>query len=230
MRTGRRACFLAIVVALLQVVPAAEKSADGPEEALQRLRTSLEQGNAQVSTALREPAYARLRQDPAWRPELRELLAAYARESDVEMVAADERGKRMLLELDVVDRDSGEPLAGRRIYLYHADELGYYAGPGEPGANADNPRLFAFLRTDPRGHAAIRSVVPGAYGHGVRHVHMAIDRGSGAEFETTIHFAPDEPPSKELREEAEREGANVVRLEPDGKASRARARIRVPRD
>jgi protocatechuate 3,4-dioxygenase beta subunit len=116
------------------------------------------------------------------------------------------------------------------VYLYHADERGHYAEGGQPGSNADNPRLFAFVRTDARGRARLRSIVPGAYGRdGLRHVHLVIDREGGAEYGTTIFFEPDAPPSAELREEAAREGAHAVRLEPEGDAARARARIELPR-
>jgi len=203
-----------------------------PAGALRWLKRSLEAGHERPSDALREPAFAPLRRDPAMRAELRELLSAHARESEVDLVAPDEPGSRLRLTVGVTDRESGEPLTGVRVHVHQTDAQGDYAPEAEePGGGSGNPRLFAYLRTDAHGRVTLRSVLPGPYRgtRAARHVHLRVDRPGAAAFGTAIYFDADPPPDEELRAEEASGRIIVVPLDLDGETWRARARLRVPR-
>jgi hypothetical protein len=213
---------------------AVEKITDeaDPDGALHVLRRSFERGYETPSDILREPAFAAIRRDPAKRKELRALLAANCRESKVAMVAQDEAGKRLQLQIEVVDRESGKPLAGTRMFLYHTDDQGDYAPEAtEAGGGSDNPRLFAYVRTDAQGRAEVQSIMPGSYRGTriVRHIHLVIDRDATAAFGTGIYFDTDPAPDEEIRTEAAQGRVCIAELEKVGDVHKANAQIRVPR-
>ena len=84
---------------------------------------------------------------------------------DVRLAAQGEPGEPFEMSGTVLDA-KGAPLAGAKLFVYHADAAGQYArGSGQ------TLRLAATLRTDERGRYRIRSVFPGMYGGVPAHVH-----------------------------------------------------------
>ncbi len=200
--------------------------------AMQFLSESFKKGYKHPSLALRDPAFKPFRDDPSRRAELRKLLGAHACESNVEMVAADEKGERILIELEVVDKETSKPLADTRVYLYHTDAEGDYVPEADgPGGGSENPRLFAFVRTDSDGCATIASILPGSYRgtQAPKHIHLEVDRADSRIYGTGIYFESDTAPDDELRDEAASGRISAVRLKSDESPYRAHARIQVPR-
>ncbi len=203
-----------------------------PEDALRWLRRSFEQGCAKPSAALHEPALASLRSDPTLRAELRALLATHARESEIELVSPEEPGRRLDLELELLEADTDARLGERRVYLYQTDDAGDYAPEvQQAGGGSDNPRLFGFVLTDPEGRARLRTVLPGAYRgtQNPRHVHVHVARDGGTEYGTGIYFDTEPRPDRELLDDAARGRVVIVPLVEQGGSLHARATIRVPR-
>ena len=124
-------------------------------------------------------------------------------------------------------------MPGNRVYLYQTDDKGDYAPEADrPGAGAENPRLFAYVRTDAEGRATIRTILAGPYrGTRVtRHMHLHISRAMATAYGTAIYFDTDPPPDEELRQDAARGRVVVAPLEKVEMAQRARAKIPVPRE
>ena len=214
-----------------QAVEAMEKK-DDPAIALQFLRSSFEKGFDHPSQVLHETGFKPFRDDPTRRAELRKLLGAHARESSVKMVADDEKGERMLLELEIVDKETSKPLADTRVYLYHTDAEGDYVPDAEsPGGGSENPRLFAFVRSDSTGIATIASILPGSYRgtDSPRHIHLLVDREETSAYGTGIYFDTDKSLDDELREEAASGRIAAVKIKADEIPHRAHAKIQVPR-
>jgi hypothetical protein len=97
----------------------------------------------------------------------------------VEIVRPDEPGERWTPNLKLADRDTCAPLAGRRVALHRTDAASDFCTSAKrPGEGADNPRSFAYLRTDAHGRCELRSIVP-APCRGTRrpaHVRIRVER------------------------------------------------------
>src|SRR5438552_11836810 len=90
---------------------------------------------------------------------------------EVDLAPAGEPGARFTMYGRVFAADDSTPLAGVRVFFYHADSSGFY---WKPGAERDVPRLAGVLRTNARGEYRMRSVVPGEYGEEPPHVHLEV--------------------------------------------------------
>lgn len=102
--------------------------------------------------------------DPRQDPDLRK---APATSWDVLLGAADDPGERFEMSGTVRGSD-GKPIAGRKVFVYHADSRGRYAV-------GDAPMRFAgTLRTDSLGRYRIRTKFPGGYGGFAAHVHFEL--------------------------------------------------------
>jgi protocatechuate 3,4-dioxygenase beta subunit len=207
-------------------------SSDTPaDRAVTDLGKALDAGFERPSEILTAAAWERLRTDPQTRKALRELLAKHAMESELTMVSENETGRRLKLEIAFVERKSGAPLAGERVYLYHTDDAGDYAPEADsPGGGSDNPRLFAFARTDDKGRVVIHTILPGAYrGTNItRHVHLSVSRGDSEPFGTGIYFDTDPGLDQELRDEGAAGRVAIGSIEADGDAAVCKIVFRVP--
>jgi protocatechuate 3,4-dioxygenase beta subunit len=85
----------------------------------------------------------------------------------------DEPGRPLLVRGRVVGGEDDVPVAGVKIYLYHTDAEGYYT----PGTNDNsNPRLKAWVQTDPEGRFEVRTIRPEPYPNSnvQRHIHYEL--------------------------------------------------------
>ena len=90
----------------------------------------------------------------------------------------DEPGAPLTLYGTVVDSLTGAPLAGARVYLYHADTYGQYH-PSDPG-DESTARLSGEVVTDAEGGFVVHTILPGEYDQpGNRHVHVHYARADG---------------------------------------------------
>lgn len=241
---GRRTVPLAALLLAATLAAAAEKpaaggcyesvvtaAADGQREAaLDALAACIEAGEARPSRVLSEPAFGRIRRHPESRRRLREILGRAPRESRVTMVVADEPGDALWIDGAVADEER-DPIPGAVLYLYHTDGEGLYA-PESTGAGSgnDNPRLFAYVRTDSRGRFLVRTITPAPY-PGIfttRHVHVTIRAPGRDPVTTEILLDMEPPPSDETRRWAEGHGVPVVAPRPGADGSRITVLFTIP--
>ncbi len=130
-----------------------------PSQALRWLRGSFEAGYERPSAVLSDPAFSPLRNDASHRAQIRELLAAHAREANIQLVPADEPGEPLIVSGTVLDA-AGRPVDGALVYVFHTDCSGYYS---QGGMDEDNPRLFGYMLTGPDGRYEFRTIRPGHY-------------------------------------------------------------------
>jgi protocatechuate 3,4-dioxygenase beta subunit len=81
------------------------------------------------------------------------------------------------------------PVAGALIELWHADDQGEYDNKGF--------RLRGHLFTDPKGHYAFQTIMPGLYPGRTRHFHIKVQAAAESPVLTTQLYFPDEPRNQE---------------------------------
>ncbi|HEY6195264.1 MAG TPA: hypothetical protein VI504_09500 [Candidatus Eisenbacteria bacterium] len=86
---------------------------------------------------------------------------------DVRLSPPGEPGEPFELSGRVLEA-GGRPLAGARLFAYHADARGEYG--------VHYPRLAATLLSGPHGEYRLRTVFPGGYGGYPAHVHFELKR------------------------------------------------------
>ena len=207
-------------------------ASDSQAKALARLAESFAAGLPRPSRVLVEAAWEPIRREPETRRQLWSLLRDHARESEIEMVAADEPGRRLELTLEFRDRDSGKPLIDRVVSLYHTDDAGDYTPEAtSAGGGADNPRLFACGRTDADGRLRVHTIVPGHYRgtQAPRHIHLGLQRPDQAAYGTGIYFESGENGlDEELREERAQGRVFAATLPPGDEPATVRLELRIP--
>lgn len=193
-----------------------QAQADKFDAALASLTQSLQAGFATPSQVLSHSAFRPMLHDPQARRQVRDLLAAHAREARVTMVDTSEPGDPFRFTGTLTDAKTGKPIAGARTYFYQTDDRGLYAPEfAGSGGGSNNPRLFCYVRPDADGRFEVRSIVPGSYPNSSvsRHVHYQISapgyRDLRAEF--ILDEAP--KPSAGSREHAKNRGWPVVQRE-----------------
>lgn len=186
------------------------------DAALASLQQSLQAGFATPSQVLSHGAFRPMLHDPQMRRQVRDLLAAHAREARVTMVDADEPGDPFRFAGTLTDAKTGKPVAGARIYFYQTDDGGLYAPEfAGSGGGSNNPRLFCYVRPDADGHFEVRSVVPGSYPNSSvsRHVHYQISAPSYRDLRAEFILDETPRPSASSREYARNRGWPVVQRE-----------------
>jgi protocatechuate 3,4-dioxygenase beta subunit len=84
---------------------------------------------------------------------------------------------------------SCRPVADALIELWHADDKGDYDNKGF--------RLRGHIFTDPRGHYAFRTIMPGLYPGRTRHFHVKVQAAAESPVLTTQLYFPGEPRNTE---------------------------------
>lgn len=95
-------------------------------------------------------------------------------------------GERFEMRGRLVALDGVSPMAGLRVYAYHADARGFYADPEFPDLN----HKAGVLRSGPCGGFILRSTLPGMY-DGPPHVHMDADIPGKGRSGSFVSFYPD---------------------------------------
>lgn len=140
------------------------------------------------------------------------FLAATPPKGDIEFVARvtdeGEPGVPLHVRGTVRHRDDGRPVAGALLYVYQTDAAGYYT----PKTNDNsNPRLKAWVRTDPQGRFELLTIRPGSYPDSrvQQHIHYELHADGVARLRGEIVFA-DDPNLRESTREAPPRGWVVV--------------------
>ncbi len=126
---------------------------------VQSLKASLEAGWERPSLILVEPNFIPLLCDPASRKAVREMLLIHAREADIVLATPEKPGEPLRVSGLVLD-ESGRPIPGAMVYVFHTDQAGLYS---ENGLDESNPRLFGVMRTDANGAYRFTTIRPGHY-------------------------------------------------------------------
>ena len=98
--------------------------------------------------------------------------------STIVLAPPDEPGQRLMLTGTVIDSQTGEPIPGAKIYLYHADADGEYS-PSNP-ADESTARLSGEVSSSAAGEFLVDTIVPREYDQpGNRHIHLHYVRAEG---------------------------------------------------
>lgn len=145
--------------------------------------------------------------------------------STLTLSAPDEPGQPLVLYGTVVDSLTDAPLAGARVYLYHADTNGQYR-PADPG-DESTARLSGEVVTDADGGFVVHTILPGEYDQpGNRHVHVHYARADGyREKGRVILF--DDNVNDVVRQWAADTGFGIV-IELDDRGGRREGRVTIP--
>ena len=128
--------------------------------------------------------------------------------SSADVAAPGEPGERLEVSGVVYAADGRTPIASASVYVYQTDARGYYRTDEAMGNR--NPRLFAFLRTDGRGHYSYRTIRPGSYpGSRVpQHIHYEVTADGNGTRIFEIVFEDDPFMTPQIREDAARPGSS----------------------
>lgn len=109
------------------------------------------------------------------------ISSVIARNNNVLILApADEPGERLLIDIIITDKKTGEPLPKAEVYLYQADTNGEYH-PTDPEEES-TAKLSGVITTDDLGKFTLSTILPGEYEEpGNRHIHIHYARAEGYE-------------------------------------------------
>lgn len=196
--------------------------ADGdPAAALHRMELAFASGFPTPSEVLTDPVFRTLRDDPTWRPQLRDLMEGYAREHSMRMVDPEEPGTPLAMSMRFLDQESGEPLEGVHVKIVHVDHNGLYAPEDlDQKLISWNPRLFGFCTTDAEGTVHVQTIRPSYYhphydAEEPAHIHFTVNAKGYREWGGEIFFDDDPRVDDEIRRESRRVGTPIARTVPD---------------
>jgi len=203
------------------------------------LESSLLAGYQTPSDVLRSNRLRGLLDSSEWRPRVRDLLKASARESEISMVRNDEPGEPMVLTILIVGGHREPPLAveppfaksGVVVGLVQVNDAGHYRSPDE--GQDWNPRHFGFGVTNGTGAIVIHTVRPGYYApeYGApeepSHAHYNVE-DNGVLLRASEFFFEDDPRlTSEVRQRAERNRVPIASIARDGNGV-WRAEVTIP--
>ncbi len=210
--------------------PAAEASAPA-SDLLRRAEQRLAAADADPSAVLADAAFEELRPDPAFRA----LVRAHAAAAPCTMVAPDEPGTRLTLQVRVLDA-GGEPVRNALVYAYHTNAKGWYAADAPhvagSGGDSSHARLFAYVRTGDDGRFELRTIRPAGYPRSSlpQHVHVPVRVGDQHVAATEILFDGDDRLTAAGREQAQEGGVPIAEVaESGGGGQLATAELRLER-
>jgi hypothetical protein len=96
----------------------------------------------------------------------------------ISLAPTNEPGQRLTLFGTVVDSQTGNPIPGTAVYLYHADANGEYQ-PSDP-SDESTAKLSGEVITNDDGEFIVDTIVPREYDQpGNRHIHLHYVRAEG---------------------------------------------------
>ena len=96
------------------------------------------------------------------------------------LAPVDEPGERLLIDILITDKNTGEPLPKAEVYLYQADTNGEYH-PSDP-EDESTAKLSGITTSDDSGKFIVNTILPGEYEEpGNRHIHIHYVRAEGYE-------------------------------------------------
>lgn len=96
------------------------------------------------------------------------------------LAPADEPGDRLIINVTVTNKQSGEPIPDAEVYLYQANANGEYH-PADPN-DESTAKLSGIITSDKNGKFTIKTILPGEYEEpGNRHIHIHYARAKNFE-------------------------------------------------
>jgi len=172
-----------------------------------------------------------LREDPECRTELFDLVKKHVATSTIQLVDPREPGRRIRLEGRIVDMETGKPLPGALMQLFHTDAKGEYRPGMDAGGGAGNPRLCGYLRTDVDGRFRVDTIMPERYPNSKvpRHVHYRVWVEGRPMFQSECYFDSDPNLTERIRKDAPSHNFPIVKLEKGADYRRVgKLEVRVP--
>lgn len=113
--------------------------------------------------------------------------------------------------------DSGEPLPGALVKLYHTDASGEYRPGMDAGGGAGNPRLWGFVRADAEGRFTVDTIMPERYANASvpRHVHYHVWAKGRTKLDSECFFDADPLLTEKTRASAPKRNFPIVKLKRD---------------
>jgi protocatechuate 3,4-dioxygenase beta subunit len=101
-------------------------------------------------------------------------------ENIILLAPVDEPGQRLIINVTVTDKQTGDPIPTAEVYLYQANTNGEYH-PSDP-QDESTARLSGIITSDKNGKFKINTVLPGEYEEpGNRHIHIHYARAKDYE-------------------------------------------------
>ena len=201
------------------------------EQAIPHLEEAFEDGYPPESI-LTNSALRPLREDPDRRPQLFDLFKKYVTTDTVQMIDALEAGRRIRLSGRLVDMQTGKPIPGALMQMFHTDASGEYRPGMDAGGGAGNPRLWGFLRTNTKGGFTINTIMPERYTNSSipRHVHYKAWADGYPDLTSECFFDSDPNLDEGTRKSAPSRNFPIVKLEQtDDLRSVAKLVVRMPK-
>jgi protocatechuate 3,4-dioxygenase beta subunit len=155
-------------------------------------------------------------------PRFRQLIHDSTQSSPLTIVTSTEPGLRLLVYGRVAD-ESGQPVIGATLYVYHTSAKGWYSDrAAHISANQGDrkhARLFGYLKTDGDGRFELHTIRPAGYPDSdlPAHIHVEIEpAGAGLRsLVTEIQFDDDPRLTPEWRRRSKQEGFVIAKVEKD---------------
>lgn len=106
------------------------------------------------------------------------------------LASPDEAGRRLFVSGRVLGNDCGTALEGTIVDVWQATDSGCYSVV-QPCPDEDPFNLRGQMMTDPAGHYAFETVLPGYYPGRCRHIHLRIVPAAGPILVTQLYFQGD---------------------------------------
>ena len=143
---------------------------------------------------------------------LRQLIRKHTRRATTVLTPPNETGEPMIVSGAVRD-ETGTPIAGALIYVFHADAKGFYTP--DRAMDEAHARLFGYMKTGSDGRYEFRTIRPGGYPKLPipQHIHMLVTaagyRDHKCRSTCQLVFADDPRMTPEWHEWA-KEGGNPI--------------------
>lgn len=124
------------------------------------------------------------------------------------LAPADEPGQRLIINVTVTDKETGNPIPGAEVYLYQANASGEY----HPSDSNDEStaKLSGIITTGKDGRFVIKTILPGEYEEpGNRHIHIHYARAKNFEQTGGVILFEDNV-NDEVRKWAEETGFGTI--------------------
>jgi len=149
---------------------------------------------------------------------LRQLIRKHTRRATTVLTPPNETGEPMIVSGAVRD-ETGTPIAGALIYVFHADVKGFYTP--DRAMDEAHARLFGYMKTGSDGRYEFRTIRPGGYPQAPipQHIHMIVTaagyRDHKCRSTCQLVFADDLRMTPEWHEWAKKDGNPVLSVTRD---------------
>lgn len=184
------------------------------EALIAKIDRQLAQNQTTISKVLGNPELMQLHSLTPFR----EVIKKHAKAEKINIVTADEPGKRITVKGEVTGAD-GKPLKDLLVYVYQTSDKGWYADTAAHvlamGGDVRHARLFGYLKTDDHGRFEYETIQPKGYPKSdlPAHIHIAMWAGKQPVYGLPGELLFDDDPrlAPERRKTAERDGFIIAK-------------------